>query len=365
MVKVEEEVVSTIKLDEITAEIVKAYLTYSKDIAAPLLACELINNPVSDSIMEREGRTMRRRRHLILAVIFIFIGTASLSIFPPEIDAEEPDGSVGDPDICIVMDEYEKSVNVAPGQDGVVEFNGSVRAVFTNTTPEEEVYVVRLVASCDGWSGSLPPAIVLTMEAPEKGFNIKVQAPPKTSTTEKGLLVIQGNWVNRTHDRMGNIDPVDCTINILPFVSIRLGCDAPYQETDIGEWAVFWMRLSNDGNYDAIVDIQMVIYMDRLEVEPKNITLEVPEGETVTFTVRMRQKEGPSGVGYIDLSAKCDIHSGEEPWTYSLYLRSDPTLSSIHDEVWFYPLAIGLASLLITAAFIGVLIKVILWRTGK
>ena len=34
-VKIEEEVISTIELDEITAEIVKAYLTYSKDIAAP------------------------------------------------------------------------------------------------------------------------------------------------------------------------------------------------------------------------------------------------------------------------------------------------------------------------------------------
>jgi len=48
MVKVEEEVISTIKLDEITADIVKAYLSYSKDIVLHILEKQSYNTPFKD-----------------------------------------------------------------------------------------------------------------------------------------------------------------------------------------------------------------------------------------------------------------------------------------------------------------------------
>ena len=48
MVKVDEEVISTIKLDEITADIVKAYLTYSKDIILNILEKQSYNTPFKD-----------------------------------------------------------------------------------------------------------------------------------------------------------------------------------------------------------------------------------------------------------------------------------------------------------------------------
>ncbi|MGA1819829.1 MAG: hypothetical protein ACMUHU_02350, partial [Thermoplasmatota archaeon] len=92
---------------------------------------------------------------------------------------------------------------------------------------------------------------------------------------------------------------------------------------------------------------------------------EVPEGETVDFSVRIRQKEGLSRVGYIELSAKCDIHSDEEPWTYSLYLRSNPTLASIIDEFWSYPLVLGLSAVIIMTVVIVAGIRFALKRKSR
>ncbi|MGA1819830.1 MAG: hypothetical protein ACMUHU_02355 [Thermoplasmatota archaeon] len=46
--KVEEEVISTIKLDEITADIVKAYLQYSKEIVLSILEKQSYNTPFKD-----------------------------------------------------------------------------------------------------------------------------------------------------------------------------------------------------------------------------------------------------------------------------------------------------------------------------
>ncbi|MGA1873576.1 MAG: hypothetical protein ACMUHY_07870 [Thermoplasmatota archaeon] len=48
MVKVDEEVISTIKLDEITADIVKAYLQYSRDIVLNILEKQSYNTPFKD-----------------------------------------------------------------------------------------------------------------------------------------------------------------------------------------------------------------------------------------------------------------------------------------------------------------------------
>ena len=48
MVKIEEEEISTLKLDEITADIVKAYLQYSKEIVLHILDKQSYNTPFKD-----------------------------------------------------------------------------------------------------------------------------------------------------------------------------------------------------------------------------------------------------------------------------------------------------------------------------
>ncbi|MGA1792759.1 MAG: choice-of-anchor T family protein [Thermoplasmatota archaeon] len=297
---------------------------------------------------------------------FIFlIGTLSIFYVTLRADAQDPNTTLEDPNIWIKMDEYEKSVNVAPGEDGIVTFNGSVGIQFPNGTPENEICIVDLICECDGWPVSKPPILPFSLKSPEKEFKTSIQVPITTSSKVKNELVITARWSYDPDYRYGELEPVNCTVIVLPYADIKIGCDRPYQETDIGEWVIFRMNIRNEGNYDAVVDIEAVPDRDNLEIEPMNLTIEVPEGETVVFSVRIRQKEGLSRVGYIEMSAKCDIHSDEEPWTYSLYLRSNPTLASIVDEVWFYPLSIGLAAVLVTAAFIAILIKVILWRTRK
>jgi len=312
-----------------------------------------------------EGRTLKGERFKLIAILLVLIGTLSIINLPMEAGAQEPENKLEDPDIWITMVEYEKSVNVAPGATGIVIFNGSVGIQFPNGTPENEYCIVDLITDCGGWHTSKPPSLILSTNRSEKDFSIAVQVPITTSTKVRNHLVITGKWRYDSDPNHGELDPVNCTVIILPYAGVKFGCDREYQETDIGEWVIFRMNIMNEGNYDAVVDIEAVPDRDDLEIEPMNLTIEVPEGETAYFSVRIRQKEGLSGVSNIELRATCDIHSDEEPWTYSLYLRSNHTLASIVDEFWPYPLSIGIASLLVTAAVVAILIKVILWRTRK
>ncbi|MGA1873575.1 MAG: choice-of-anchor T family protein [Thermoplasmatota archaeon] len=305
-------------------------------------------------------------RSVMVLFVLVISGMMFLfSLIPSCIGISPGSDTPGEPDIEIEMDDYEKEVNVAPGETGVLKFNGTVSAVFPPGTPSEVYCIVNLRCECGGWPVSNPPALVLSTEFPSKDFSVTVQVPIETSSKEIGDLVIRARWRYEPGSMYGELDPVHCTIIILPFADIRFSSDELYFERKVGTWVTYHMNVRNEGNYDAIVDIRMEPQESFLSVEPMNARLEVAEGTSRSFSVRVKQREGYSGVHSVVANLNSDVHSEDEPKQLILYLRTSTSLSNIHQERWFLPVVTGSVLVLLVVVVAGYWVRRIVRRGGQ
>jgi hypothetical protein len=198
---------------------------------------------------------------LMLGSIFVYL--------PKEDDKVE---AVGAPAITIALAQAKQTAYVAPGQDGIVTFTGTVFAQIP-WSPNIQYLVVQLQADAGGWPVSVPPALTFSKAQKQQSFTLSVQVPIETSQRTQGQLSVSGRWSYSPGAGGGTIPPATAIIFVKQYYQFSVGCDKPYVQVQPGSSLGFRLRLINEGNAN-----------DRLRVEVQNLKELADKGWTIQLS---------------------------------------------------------------------------------
>jgi hypothetical protein len=204
----------------------------------------------------------------IFLILVLMLG--SLFIYLPK-EKDEVD-AVGAPAIRIQLAQTKQTAYVAPGQDGVVTFTGTVTATIP-WSPNIQYLVVTLQADAGGWPVSVPPSLTFNKAQRQQDFQLAVQVPVETSQKTQGQLSISGRWRYSPGSLGGTVDPATAIIVIKQYYQFSVGCEKPYVQVGPGSSLGFQIRLINEGNA-----------ADRLRVEVTNLDKLADMGWTIQLS---------------------------------------------------------------------------------
>jgi len=204
----------------------------------------------------------------IFLIMFLFLG--SIFIYMPKEDDKVE--AVGGPAITITIAQPKQTAYVAPGQDGIVTFTGTVEAQIP-WDPSFQYLVVQLSADAGGWPASNPPALIFSRQTKMRTFSLSVQVPIETSKKTQGQLSLSGRWSYSPGALGGTIPAATAIIVVEQYYQFSVGCDKPYVQVNPGSSLGFRLRLINEGNAN-----------DRLRVEVKNLKELADRGWTIQLS---------------------------------------------------------------------------------
>jgi hypothetical protein len=187
----------------------------------------------------------RAARTAIFLIMLIMLGSIFIYL-PKETDKVE---AFGTPAITIRIAQPKQVAYVAPGQDGIVTFTGTVEAQIP-WAPSIQYLVVTLTADAGGWPVSNPPALTFSRTQNQQSFSLSVQVPIETSK----------RWSYSPGITGGTIPPATAIIVVDQYYQFSVGCEKPYVQVQPGSSLGFRLRLINEGNAN-----------DRLRVEVQNL----------------------------------------------------------------------------------------------
>ncbi len=284
------------------------------------------------------------RRILTLQILLVLILSTVFLIN----EGSEAEGSEEGPVFTVAMDEYMKNAKVAPGTNGIVTFYGNISCDFPDNVTNETYYTVSFSTSCDDWSVSSIPPVMLSKESNTSAFQVSVQVPLKTSSSKIGNLTIEMFWSNGTSlNESGILPPVFCKVKVEPYISIEIH-GITYKESKKREWKEYDIIILNLGNSPVNITLEIDNQGDQpLKVEPMNTTITIPESNETTVTFRVRQEGGGSGSHYVLLKAISE--DGEELSVISIYYRGGVEID---------PVVIFIVSSLVIIGFIAVIFSI-------
>lgn len=202
-------------------------------------------------------------------LLLIIVLASAFVIFPKGDDKAE---GFGTPAIKIDLASYKATALVAPGQDGIVQFSGTVSAQIP-VDPNFQFLMVYLTADAGGWPASTSGALTFSKQVKVQNFQVVVRVPPETSVTAQGTLTISGRWSYSPGALGGNVQPITAIIVVDQFYQFSVGCDKPYVQVSPGASYGFKIRLTNEGNFN-----------DKLKVDILNLDKLTGKGWTVQLS---------------------------------------------------------------------------------
>ncbi len=151
---------------------------------------------------------------------------------------------VGAPVIQISLDSYRGTAYVAPGQDGIVTFTGTVTAQVPYQ-PDIQYLIVYLECDAGGWPVTTPPEMMFTNEITEQSFQVQVKVPMGTSSTGNYSLTIGGTWRYSPGALGGTISTISAVIIVDQFYDFDIGCREAVQEAERSETARFLLNVEH------------------------------------------------------------------------------------------------------------------------
>ncbi len=204
----------------------------------------------------------------IFLIMVLMMG--SMFVYLPK--EENVAEGVGAPAIRIELAQTKQTAYVAPGQDGVVTFTGTVSAQIP-WSPNIQYLVVTLQADAGGWPVSVPPSLTFNKAQKQQSFTLSVQVPVETSRQTQGQLSVSGRWRYSPGSLGGTVDPATAIIVIKQYYQFSVGCEKPYVQVGPGSSLGFQIRLINEGNA-----------ADRLRVEITNLDKLADMGWTIQLS---------------------------------------------------------------------------------
>ncbi|MFO8050911.1 MAG: choice-of-anchor T family protein [Thermoplasmatota archaeon] len=212
-------------------------------------------------------KTKAARASTFMMMILVL---GSMFVFIPKEDEEVE--AVGAPAITIQLAQPKQTAYVAPGQDGIVTFSGTVFAQIPYS-PNVQYLVIHLQADAGGWAVSVPPALTFSKAQKQQSFTLSVQVPIETSQSTTGQLSVSGRWSYSPGLGGGTIPAATAIIFVKQYYQFSIGCEKPYVEVNPGQSLGFKLRLINEGNAN-----------DRLRVEILNLDKLADKGWTIQLS---------------------------------------------------------------------------------
>ena len=233
---------------------------------------------------------------LLMVLGILIIGSLGLLVSIDE-DVE----AVGAPVISIRLAQQKMTAYVAPGQDGIVTFTGTVTAQ-APWSPNNQQIIVNLEGDAGGWACTNPPELIFSKGQTERDFAITVQVPPESTHTLQRNLIINGTWHYEPGATSGTVDPVTALIYIAQYYDCDLDTSTPILEAEKGGYAEFVVDVINNGNANDEMILEVLnlddLAYDDITIQMSDDVVSVPEKQSVELSLIATVKEGASLGGY-------------------------------------------------------------------
>jgi len=195
---------------------------------------------------------------LLIGLLIFLAGTAALLTPQGGVDA------VGDPEITIALAQAKQTVYVAPGQDGIVTFTGTV-FVQVPWSPNIQYLVVDLSADAGSWPVSVPPSLTFSKAVKQQSFTISVQAPIGAPAGVSHTLTVGGTWHYEPGMTGGQCEPTTALIFVNQYYDLDLSSQYPFVEARVEETVETTVKVDNVGNGKDDIQIEIVNREELLE----------------------------------------------------------------------------------------------------
>ncbi len=174
---------------------------------------------------------------------------------------EETDGAIGVA-IYINMDEIQKTIQVIPGMGGVVTFTGEIHA--DNLADlNAQVVLITLQATVPDepdWHVTDIPLLIASQSQSIISFSFSIRVPLSSITSgmdEVRRAIITGSWIFEPGFIQGEVPQTECTIFIGQYYQYTVTSNMPYIQTSPGGEIDVVLEITNQGNGDDIVIVNV------------------------------------------------------------------------------------------------------------
>ncbi|MGA1872781.1 MAG: choice-of-anchor T family protein [Thermoplasmatota archaeon] len=210
----------------------------------------------------------------------------------------------GAPNITIEIHQDIVEVDVEPGSDGKARFSGTVYCDMPPSTPPGQYCVVQLSADAGGWPCSNPEALVFDRTKTEEDFALTVQVPIETSQRTEGQLSVSGRWSYSPGAMGGTVPAATSIIRILMYSSLQVSAGTGNNTVPVGKWGELPVLITNGGNANDNIDLWLSDVPDGVDAYLTSDNIMVPEKQTQTVILKVKQSSGSPRTHRIVVHAK-------------------------------------------------------------
>lgn len=213
-----------------------------------------------------------------------------------------------------------QTASVAPGQDGIVEFTGTV-FVQIPWTPEMEQLIVALEPRAGDWLVSSPPPLIFTRAIKQKSFIVKVLVPTGTSQSVMGQLEVGGKWKDLNSSTWVAIPPATAIIVVDQFSQVDLDSPKGYIRIEQGQGVKTHVKVHNYGNgkerIRAWIDNIQELEDRGWKIEYGPEKMEIEENGYSRFNLSLKSSEIiRTGLYQVKIAAIIAGSTCEDPFVY-------------------------------------------------
>ncbi len=201
-----------------------------------------------------------RRASLALLTALLLTCLGILTIITPQTGVN----AVGEPEITIALAQAKQTAYVAPGQDGIVTFTGTVFAQIP-WSPNIQYLVVDLYADAGGWPTSVPPSLTFSRAQKQQSFTLSVQVPTGTSSQSDQTVKVGGYWHYEPGMDGGEVEPTSALIFVKQYYGLDLSSESPFLEALVEETVETTVFVENEGNGDDEIQLDIANKQDLLD----------------------------------------------------------------------------------------------------
>jgi hypothetical protein len=255
-----------------------------------------------------------RKMFAIGVTILVMLGGLGLMI-------SEPVNAQYIPVASLTFDESIKSVDVSPGSDGTIVFNGTLHVECDYPTITE--FNITGSAATENWTITISPsAVSLPGGTNEENVSVIVKVPLGTSGDVAGTIKIDGTTRTTTPISYSASFSNQVAVMVNKYYALSVTCSEPYKETTPDGNATFNISITNLGNAmidDLKIDVENKDEIGNWTVIVSSTYLQIDEKETknVTLNIITPHEEINSQEIVINVSSQTANLSK----TYSIYVR--------------------------------------------
>lgn len=227
--------------------------------------------------MVKEFRILLLTGILILPLLSIFTIIPHTTIAQP-----------WEPEVELSLVEENVTSTCNPDGSGMANFDGIV-----SITMNQVVRVVVTLTASDTWGTAVvSPSSILFDQSGEKTFGVSLQVPSDEEYNSKGTMTVSGKWSIYPGGLSGSVEPIAGNIIVGQLINFSISSSQQNVIVDQGSEKVLKVTIQNRGNYLDSYSINIKNYDELVRlgfrVELDLNVVEIPEGERVTFTIKIK-----------------------------------------------------------------------------